>query len=80
MKIGQSIHILAILLLIIVFAQPVIAAENETHDAATDFYNAGVRLLEEKEYTRAIAEFDLALASNTTMIRQSDALFVHVPE
>jgi tetratricopeptide (TPR) repeat protein len=74
MKIGQFIHILAILLLIIGFIQPVIAAENETGDAATAFYNAGVNLLELKEYARAIAAFDQALASNTTMIRWSDAL------
>jgi len=74
MKIGQFVHILAILLLIIGFVQPAMAAGNETGDAATAFYNAGVNLLEEKEYARAIAQFDLALASNTTMIRQSDAL------
>jgi tetratricopeptide (TPR) repeat protein len=74
MKIGQFIHILAILLMIIVFVQPVRAAENETNDAATAFYNAGVNLLETKEYERAIAAFDQALASNTTMIRLSDAL------
>ena len=48
MKIGQFIHILAILLLIIGFVQPVMAAENETKDAATAFYNAGVSLLESK--------------------------------
>jgi tetratricopeptide (TPR) repeat protein len=74
MKIGQFIHILAILLLIIGFVQPGMAAENETKDAATDFYNAGVSLLESKEYERAIVAFDQALASDTTMIRQSDAL------
>ena len=74
MKIGQFIHILAILLLIISFIPPVLAAENETGDAATAFYNSGVLLLEEKEYARAIAAFDQALASNTTMIRWSDAL------
>jgi tetratricopeptide (TPR) repeat protein len=74
MKIGQFIHILAILLLIIGFVQPVLAAENETKDAATAFYNAGVSLLESKEYERAIAAFDKALTSDTTMIRQSDAL------
>jgi tetratricopeptide (TPR) repeat protein len=74
MKIGQFIHILAILLLIIGFIQPGMAAENETTDAATAFYNAGVNLLESKEYARAIAAFDQALASNTTMIRWSDAL------
>jgi len=74
MKIGQFIHFLAILLLIIGFIQPVLAAEDETKDAATAFYNAGVTLLENKEYERAVAAFDKALASDTTMIRLSDAL------
>jgi tetratricopeptide (TPR) repeat protein len=74
MKIGQFIHILAILLLIIGFVQPGMAAENETKDAATAFYNRGELLLQSKEYARAIASFDQALASNTTMIRGSDAL------
>lgn len=74
MKIGKFIHILAILVLVIGFVQPVMAAENETGDAATAYYNAGVKLLEEKEYVRAIQAFDQALASNTTMIQQSDAL------
>jgi tetratricopeptide (TPR) repeat protein len=74
MKIGQFIHILAILLLIIGFVQPAMAAENETTDAATAFYNRGELLLQSKDYARAIEAFDQALASNTTMIRQSDAL------
>jgi tetratricopeptide (TPR) repeat protein len=74
MKTGQCIHVLAILLLIIGFIQPVIAAENGTSDAATDFYNRGELLLQSKDYARAIAAFDQALASDTTMIRQSDAL------
>lgn len=74
MKIGQFIHILAILFFTVVLLQPVMAAENETTDAATAYYNAGVNLLEEKQYERAIASFDQALASDTTMIRLSDAL------
>lgn len=74
MKIGQFIHILAILLLICGFALPVSAAGNETTDAATGYYNAGVNLLEAKQYERAIAAFDQALAENITMIQQSDAL------
>jgi tetratricopeptide (TPR) repeat protein len=74
MKIGQFIHILAILLLIIGFIPPILAAENETGDAATAFYNSGELLLQSKEYARAIEAFDQALASNTTMIRWSDAL------
>jgi tetratricopeptide (TPR) repeat protein len=74
MKIGQFIPVLAILLLVFAFVQPVVAAENQTQDAATAFYNTGVNLLEQKEYVRAIASFDQALASNITMIKQSDAL------
>lgn len=74
MKIRQFVHILAILLLIAGFVQPVAAAENETKDAGTAFYNAGVQLLNSNEYQRAIELFDQALASDTTMIRQSDAL------
>lgn len=74
MKIGQFLHILAIILLIIGFIQPVTAAVDETTDPATAFYNRGVTLLENKEYARAIEAFDQALASDTTMIRWSDAL------
>jgi tetratricopeptide (TPR) repeat protein len=74
MKIGKFIYILAILLLIIGFVQPVMAAENETEDAATAFYNRAEQFLKEKDYIRAIEFFDQALASDTTMIRQSDAL------
>ena len=74
MKIGQYIQILAILLLIVGFVPPVLAAGNETGDAATAFYNTGEMLLQEKEYARAIAAFDQALASDITMINQSDAL------
>ena len=74
MKIGQFVHILAILLLVVGFVQPVAAAENETTDAGTTYYNAGVLVLNANEYQRAIELFDQALASDTTMIRQSDAL------
>ena len=74
MKIGQFVHILAILLLVVGFVQPVAAAENETTDAGTTYYNAGVQLLNSNEYQRAIDLFDKALASDTTMISQSDAL------
>jgi len=74
MKIKKFVYILAILLLLAGFVQPVAAAENETADAGTSYYNAGIRLLDSNEYQRAIELFDQALASNTTMIRQSDAL------
>ncbi len=74
MKIRHIVYILAIILLIGGFVAPVAAEENQTPDAGTTYYNKGVLLLNSKEYERAIAVFDQALASNTTMIRQSDAL------
>jgi tetratricopeptide (TPR) repeat protein len=74
MRIGNIVCILSIILLITAFVAPVAAEENQTPDAGTTFYNAGVRLLNSNEYERAISVFDQALASDTTMIRQSDAL------
>jgi tetratricopeptide (TPR) repeat protein len=74
MKIRYIVYILSILLLIGVFVSPVAATDNQTPDAGTAFYNAGIKVLNSNEYERAIALFDQALASDTTMIRQSDAL------
>jgi tetratricopeptide (TPR) repeat protein len=74
MKFGQFIHILAIIACIACVIPPASAADAVPADEATTFYNAGEVLLEQGEYTRAIASFDQALASNTTLIRQSDAL------
>jgi tetratricopeptide (TPR) repeat protein len=73
MKFRQFIHILAIIAFIACFVPPVLAADQPI-DEATSYYNAGELLLSSKDYERAIASFDKALASNTTMIRQSDAL------
>jgi tetratricopeptide (TPR) repeat protein len=74
MKIRHIVYILAILLLIGGFVAPVVAEENQTPDAGTTLYNAGIKVLNSHEYERAIALFDQALASDTTMIRQSDGL------
>jgi tetratricopeptide (TPR) repeat protein len=74
MKIRYIVYILSILLLIGVFVSPVAATDNQTPDAGTAFYNAGIKVLNSNEFDRAIALFDQALASDTTMIRQSDAL------
>ena len=73
MKIGQFIGILAIAILIAGFIPPVMAA-NQTVDAASSYYNMGKNLLGMNEYARAISAFNQALASDTTMVRQSDAL------
>lgn len=74
MKIGHFICILAIIVVFAGFIPPVLAAENTTIDAATNYYNTGKNLLGMNEYARAVAAFDQALASDTTMIRASDAL------
>lgn len=74
MKNGHFIYILAIAALIIGFIPPVLAAENESTDDATNYYNIGVRYLAANDYQRAIDFFNLALASDTTMIQKSDGL------
>jgi tetratricopeptide (TPR) repeat protein len=74
MKIGHFICILAITVIIAGFIPPVLAAENATTDAATNYYNIGVRYLAAQDYQRAIGFFDQALASNTSMIQKSDGL------
>ena len=74
MKFRQFIHILAIIALIACFVQPVLAADEALKDEATSYYNAGEILLNQNNYERAIASFDQALASNTTIIKVSEAL------
>ncbi len=72
MKFGQFIHILAIIALIACLVPPVLAEAPK--DEATTYYNRAELLLNTNDYERAIATFDQALASNTTMIKMSDAL------
>jgi tetratricopeptide (TPR) repeat protein len=74
MKFRQFIHILAIITLIACFVPPVLAADEAPKDEATTYYNRAELLLNTNDYERAIATFDQALASNTTMIKMSDAL------
>jgi tetratricopeptide (TPR) repeat protein len=74
MKFRQIIHILAIIALIACFVPPVLAANEAPTDEGMNYYNAGEVLLQSNEYARAVASFDHALASNTTLLKQSDAL------
>lgn len=74
MKFRQIIHILAIIACIACFASPVLAVDEPPADEATTYYNAGEVHLSTNDYDRAIASFDQALASNTTIIKLSDAL------
>ena len=72
MKFRQFIHILAIIALIACFVPPVLAEAPK--DEATTQYNYAELALNTNDYEGAIALFDKALASNTTMIKMSDAL------
>lgn len=74
MKFRQIIHILAIIALIACFVPTVFAADEAPKDEATTYYNWGELALNTNDYENAIARFDQALASNTTMIKMSDAL------
>ena len=74
MKKGRIVYVLVIVSILAVIVGPVMAANETQRDNATDFYNLGVMSLSTNEFTNAIAYFDKALASNTTMIRESDAL------
>jgi len=75
MKRGQILGILALLLVCAITIIPAMAANETTPiDAATGYYNAAVQLTGAGDYSGAIALYDKALASNTTMIRTTDAL------
>jgi len=75
MKKGHIIYILVILSIISCIAVPAMADDNTTpQDQATTLYNVGVRMLASNDYANAISIFDQALASNTTMIKKTDAL------
>jgi tetratricopeptide (TPR) repeat protein len=79
MKSGQIVTILAFLLLIGCLVQPVASVANgtagtEPKDNATSYYNNGDLLVVRGEYENAIIMFDLALASNTSMIDKTGGL------
>ena len=79
MKRGQVLGILAFLLVCAIAVIPAMAANVTTSypqspDPATDFYNTAVQMTASGNYTEAIALYDMALSSNTTEIKESDAL------
>ena len=74
MKKRRIAYVLVVLSILTIFAVPVMAANETQRDNATDYYNLGVRSLSVNDPTNAIVYFDAALSSNTTMIRESDAL------
>ena len=72
MKFRQFVLILVIIALIPCFVAPVPAEAPK--DEATTYYNIAEISLSKNNYESAIESFDKALASNTTLIKQSDAL------
>jgi tetratricopeptide (TPR) repeat protein len=72
MNFRKFISILAMVACIACFVSPVLA--EAPPDEATVNYNLGEVYLNQNDYTKAIESFDKALASNTTTIKQSDAL------
>jgi len=75
MKRGQILGILALLLVCAVTVLPAMAAnETVTTDAALGYYNAATQVMAKGDYAQAISLYDRALGSNTTTIKQNDAL------
>lgn len=71
---GKILFVAVLCMACLLVAIPAAAAENTTHDAATQYYNRGTQLLSGGDYAGAIQQYDQALASNTSMIKVSDAL------
>ena len=80
MSFRKFLTILAILFLTVLIVQPVLSANYTVtsydleKDAATGLYNSGETLVVKGDYENAIMLFDLALASNTTMLNKTDAI------
>ena len=75
MKHGQILGIFALLLVCAVTVIPAMAAnETTTQDSALGYYNAATQVMASGDYSRAIGLYDLALGSNTTIIKTNDAL------
>jgi tetratricopeptide (TPR) repeat protein len=77
MKRGQILGILSLFLLCAIAIFPAMAENvtvTSTHDIATDYYNYGELALSAGNFTGAIASFDQALGSNTTMVQLDGVL------
>ena len=71
----NALSILAVILMCAMAISPVLAANaTQPQDPATGYYNLGEYALAAGNYSDAIAYYDLALGSNTTMIQESGGL------
>ena len=71
--------VLAAFLVIVLIVQPVLSAttvtsENAENDAALGLFNSAEVLVSNGDYENAIRLFDRSLASNTTMLKKTDAI------
>ena len=72
MQFGKLISCMCLFAALCILLQPVAAAS--TPDEATTYYNAGENLLAQGQFERAIAQFDKALASNTSMMENAGTI------
>ncbi len=74
MKFRRISSILAIFLLLFCVIYPVAAADAASADSPEQFYNMGEIALEAGKYDSAIAYYDQALASNTTLMQKAGSM------
>lgn len=74
MKFRRIILVLAILAMIACVVQPVFAEIDTNTSNASIYYNRGSIAASMGEFERAVGYFDMALASNTSLVAKSDTL------
>jgi len=72
MKFRSIMTLCALCALSLCIFQPALAAT--ARDNATDYYNLGEIAISNGQYDKAVEDFNLALADNTTLIASGDAL------
>jgi len=80
MECRKFLTILAVFLAAVLIVQPVLSenvtatSDNLENDVSTSYFNNAEQLVVKGDYENAIKLFDQALASNTTMLKKTDAL------
>ena len=72
MQFGKLISCICLFAALCILMHPVAAATQP--DEATTYYNAAEKLLEQGQFERAIAQFDKALAANTSMMENAGTI------
>ncbi|MFA4861553.1 tetratricopeptide repeat protein [Methanoregula sp.] len=74
MKYRRIVLVLAILAMIACVVQPVLAEMDTNTSNASIYYNRGSLAASGGDFERALVYFDMALASNTSLVAKSDTL------